>query len=123
MLNQEPATLDRLFHALADGTRRTMVARLCRGPATVSELAAPLAMSLPSVLQHLQVLEASGLVRSRKAGRVRTCEVEPAMLAQAERWIGERRALWEHRLDRLGGIIAELPEPSLKDAPDPGENP
>lgn len=84
-----------------------MVERLCRGPASVSELAAPLDMSLPAVVQHLQVLEASGLVRSEKSGRVRTCRIEPAALRVAEQWISERRTLWEHRLDRLGALLAE----------------
>lgn len=106
MLNQDVA-LDRLFHALADPARRGMVERLSRGPASVSELARPLAMSLPSVLQHLQVLEASGLVRSEKAGRVRTCRIEPAALSAAEGWIGQRRTAWERRFDRLGVLLAE----------------
>jgi DNA-binding transcriptional ArsR family regulator len=84
-----------------------MVERLSRGPASVSELAQPLTMSLPAVVQHLQVLEASGLVSSQKLGRVRTCHIEPAALKAAERWINERRALWERRLDRLGDLLAE----------------
>ncbi|HEV8637788.1 MAG TPA: metalloregulator ArsR/SmtB family transcription factor [Chloroflexota bacterium] len=95
------ATLDRVFHALSDPTRRAMVERLGRGPASVSELASPLAMSLPAVVQHLQVLEASGLVRSEKVGRVRTCRVDPAALRSAEQWIAERRTTWARRLDRL----------------------
>jgi len=107
MLNQQAAALDRLFKALADPSRRVMVERLARGPASVSELARPLAMSLPAVVQHLQVLEASGLVRSEKTGRVRTCRMEPAALQAAERWIAERRATWERRLDRLGDFLAE----------------
>jgi len=101
--------LDHVFHALADPTRRGMVERLVRGPATVSELSRPLDMSLPAVLQHLQVLEASGLVRSEKVGRVRTCHVEPAALRTIERWIAERQATWERRFDRLGEILAEQP--------------
>jgi len=109
MLNQ-PATLDLVFQALADPTRRAMVERLTLGPASVSALAQPLAMSLPAVMQHLQVLEASGLVRSEKVGRVRTCQVEPAALRTAEQWIGERRTSWERRLDRLGEYLAEHPE-------------
>jgi DNA-binding transcriptional ArsR family regulator len=109
MLNQSPA-LDRMFHALADATRRDMVVRLSRGPATVSDLAGPLTMSLPAVMQHLQVLEASGLVRSHKAGRVRTCELEPEALGLAERWLGDRRAMWERRLDRLGDFLNTLPK-------------
>lgn len=84
-----------------------MVDRLAQGPATVSELAEPLAMSLPGVMQHLKVLEASGLVASEKVGRVRTCRIEPQALSQAEHWIAERRALWERRLDRLGAFLEE----------------
>src|SRR5262245_51179555 len=106
MLNQS-ASLDVVFQALADGSRRAMVERLSRGPASVSELAEPLAMTLPAVLQHLQVLEASGLVRSKKEGRVRTCRIEPAALQTAEKWIAERRSAWERRLDRLGDFLAE----------------
>src|ERR1700726_3450163 len=94
------ATIDALFAALADPTRRVMVERLSRGPASVSELAQPLSMSLPAVLQHLQVLEASGLVRSEKVGRVRTCRIEPKALRSAEQWISARRTSWERRLDR-----------------------
>ena len=87
-----------------------MVARLSRGPASVSELAAPLSISLPAVLQHLPMLEASGLVRSEKKGRVRTCRIEPKALVQAERWIAEQRALWEGRLDRLEDYLETLKE-------------
>lgn len=109
MLNQS-ASLDLVFQALADPTRRAMVERLTLGPASVSALAQPLSMSLPAVMQHLQVLEASGLVRSAKVGRVRTCQVEPAALRTAEQWIGERRTSWERRLDRLGEYLAQHPE-------------
>ena len=87
-----------------------MVERLSRGPASVTELATPLAMSLPAVLQHLQVLERSGLVRSEKVGRVRTCRVEPAALQAAEQWIVERRTGWERRLDRLGDYLSSEEE-------------
>ena len=107
MLNQS-ADLDRLFHALADPARRAMVERLARGPAPVSELARPLPMSLPAAMQHLGVLEAAGLVRSQKAGRVRTCAIEPRALSQAERWINARRVEWENRLDRLGDYLKTL---------------
>lgn len=100
-------TLDLAFQALADPSRRAMVDRLVQGPATVSELAKPLAMSLPGVMQHLAVLEASGLVISEKIGRTRTCRIEPKVLTQAEHWIAERRALWERRLDRLGQFLEE----------------
>src|ERR1700712_700334 len=100
MLN-ESSHLDLAFQALADPTRRGMVARLSRAPASVSELARPLRMSLPAVMQHLKLLEASGLVRSEKKGRVRTCRVEPRALAAAEGWMAEQRAVWEGRLDRF----------------------
>jgi DNA-binding transcriptional ArsR family regulator len=99
--------IDLLFHALADPSRRAMVDRLTRGPASVSELARPLAMSLPAVVQHLQLLEASGLVRTEKLGRVRTCAIEPNTLRTAEAWVAERRTAWEQRLDRLGDFLAE----------------
>ena len=102
-----PVSLDVLFHALADPTRRALVERLTRGPASVSALAQPLAMSLPAVLQHLQVLEISGLVCTEKVGRVRTCRLEPRALRTAEQWITERRTLWEHRLDRLGEYLRQ----------------
>jgi DNA-binding transcriptional ArsR family regulator len=114
MLNQRTAPLDRLFQALADPTRRLLVERLSRGAASVSELAAPFDMSLPAVVQHLQVLEASGLIRSEKSGRVRTCRVEPAALRTAEDWIAARRTNWERRLDRLGDYLAEPNAPPKK---------
>jgi DNA-binding transcriptional ArsR family regulator len=117
MLNQS-IPLDQLFHALADPTRRALVEQLSRAPAPVSELARRLPMSLPGVMQHLQVLEASGLVRSDKVGRVRTCRLEPEALRTAERWISERREGWERRLDRLGDYLAE-PD----DNPDPRREP
>lgn len=107
MLNQS-ADLDRLFHALADPARRAMVERLARGPAAVSELAKPLPMSLPAAMQHLGVLEAAGIVRSEKVGRVRTCAIEPQVLSQAEQWINARRIEWEHRFDRLGEYLKTL---------------
>jgi DNA-binding transcriptional ArsR family regulator len=109
MLKQHEPTggeVDLLFQALADPGRRAMVDRLTRGPASVSELARPLPMSLPAVVQHLHVLEASGLVRSEKLGRVRTCRIEPVALTSAEQWIAERRASWERRLDSLGEYLA-----------------
>jgi DNA-binding transcriptional ArsR family regulator len=107
MLNQS-VDLDRLFHALADPARRMIVERLSRGPAPVSELARPLPMSLPAAMQHLSVLEAAGLVRSEKVGRVRTCAIKPQALSQAEQWINARRIEWEHRLDRLGEYLKTL---------------
>jgi DNA-binding transcriptional ArsR family regulator len=102
MLNYK---LDRTFAALADPARRAMVERLVAGPASVSELARPLPMSLPAVMLHLKVLEESGLVTSQKAGRVRTCRIDPKMLSQAETWVAERRAMWERNLDRLGTFL------------------
>lgn len=99
--------LDRVFHALADPSRRSIVERLGRGPASVSELAEPFAISLAAVLQHVQVLEASGLVRSEKVGRVRTCRVEPQALTLVERWVAGRRATWERQFDRLDEVLAE----------------
>jgi DNA-binding transcriptional ArsR family regulator len=101
--------LDPVFQSLSDPTRRAIVDRLSRGPASVSSLAAPLPMSLPAVMQHLQVLEKSGLIRSEKIGRVRTCRIEPVAMQTAEQWIAERRATWERRLDRLGDYLAENP--------------
>jgi DNA-binding transcriptional ArsR family regulator len=120
----EPAEqeVDLLFGALADPTRRAMVDRLITGPVSVSDLARPLEMSLPAVVQHLHVLESSGLVRSQKLGRVRTCTLEPTALRAAERWISERRTVWEESLDRLGAYLAEeqdQPQQS-KDRPQQG---
>ena len=109
MLSQR-ASIDRVFHALGDATRRAIVERLSAGPVSVSRLAAPLEITLAAVVQHLQVLEKSGLVHTEKAGRVRTCRIEPAGLTVAERWISARRALWERRLDRLGKLLAEPDE-------------
>lgn len=106
MLNQS-APLDQVFQALSDPSRRIMVERLSRGPASVSELAAPLPMSLPAVVQHLQVLEGTGLVTSEKVGRTRTCRIEPTAMRPVEQWIAERRRTWEQRLDRLGEYLAE----------------
>jgi DNA-binding transcriptional ArsR family regulator len=103
----EAEQLDRAFHALADESRRAMVVRLTRGPASVSELAAPLEMALPTVMQHLGVLQRSGLVRSEKVGRVRTCRLEPGPMRTLEQWIAEHRAIWEHRLDRLADVLDE----------------
>lgn len=106
-----PTSADRVFQALGDPTRRTMVVRLSQGPVTVSELAQPLKMTLAAVVQHLQVLEGSGLVRTQKVGRVRTCRIEPAGFLVVEQWIQARRSFWERGLDRLG----DLPqEPGMK---------
>lgn len=107
MTNQQPR-LDLVFRALGDPTRLAIVGRLARGPAPVGEIAAPLSMSLPSVLQHIAVLEEAGLVRSQKVGRVRTCAIDPAALSEAERWINARRGEWESRLDRLGEYLKTM---------------
>jgi DNA-binding transcriptional ArsR family regulator len=106
MLSQS-ARVHRVFHALGDPTRRAIVEKLSNGPASVSSLAGPLDITVAAVVQHLQVLEDSGLVRTQKVGRVRTCRMEPAGLSVAERWIANRRSLWERRLDRLGDLLAE----------------
>ncbi|WP_184717142.1 metalloregulator ArsR/SmtB family transcription factor [Caulobacter sp.] len=105
MPNQQPS-LDLMFQALADPARRGMVERLSRGPASVSELARPLDMSLPAVMQHLAMLEAGGIVTSEKVGRVRTCQIQPQALSLAEQWINQRRTQWAQRLDRLGDFLA-----------------
>jgi len=107
MLNQSSA-LDLAFQALADPTRRALVERLTHSPASVSDLARPLSMSLPAVMQHLAVLEGSGLVVSEKVGRVRTCRIEPRALSLVEQWVNTRRTEWERRLDRLGDYLDEL---------------
>ncbi len=117
MLNQS-GELDRLFHALSDPARRAMVERLSRGPARVTELARPLPMSLPAAMQHLGVLEAAGLVRSEKIGRVRTCAIEPQALGNAQQWINARRLEWEHRLDRLGDYLNTLENEGERDGSD-----
>jgi DNA-binding transcriptional ArsR family regulator len=118
MLDQV-ADLDRIFHALADPGRRMMVERLSQGSASVTELGTPLTMSLAAVLQHVQVLEASGLVRSQKIGRTRTCSINPVALRSAEGWLSDRRGLWERRLDRLGDYLSDAsrgspPGPDVK---------
>jgi DNA-binding transcriptional ArsR family regulator len=107
MLNKA-AVLDQTFQALADSTRRAILAELTRGPSSVSKLARPLAMSLPAVMQHLAVLEGSGLVRSEKIGRVRTCRIEPKALSLAEQWINQRRAEWERHFGRRGEYLNTL---------------
>jgi DNA-binding transcriptional ArsR family regulator len=104
---KQTASVDPVFHALGDPTRRVIVEHLSRGPASVSELAKPIDMTLSGVVQHLAVLEESGLVRSQKIGRVRTCRIEPAALQSAEKWITERRMTWERRFDRLADYLAE----------------
>jgi DNA-binding transcriptional ArsR family regulator len=107
---RQRTNINRVFHALGDATRRAIVEKLSEGPITVSRLAAPLDVTLAAVIQHLQVLEKSGLVHTEKIGRVRTCRIEPAGLTVAEEWISARRTLWEHRLDRLGELLGEPEE-------------
>jgi DNA-binding transcriptional ArsR family regulator len=114
MLNQSIG-LDRTFQALADRSRRSMIERLAEGPASVSELGAPLAMSLAAVVQHVQVLEACGVVSTEKVGRTRLCRLEPTAFDAAETWMSDRRRGWEERLDRLGDL--------LEDETDHGEQP
>ncbi len=99
--------IDRVLAALADPTRRRILERLGSGPASVTALAAPLPMSMSAVVQHLQVLERSGLVISEKQGRVRTCRLDPDRLGTVEDWIADRRTAWERRLDRLGQVLDE----------------
>jgi DNA-binding transcriptional ArsR family regulator len=112
VLNQSAA--DRVFDALGDPTRRALVARLSRRPMSVSDLGRPFGITLAAVVQHVQVLERSRLVRTEKVGRVRTCWVEPAGLDVAAAWLAERRALWERRLDRLGDVLAEQDQPTAR---------
>ena len=107
MLN-DSLVLDRTFAALADPARRGMLARLAQGPASVSELAEPLRMSLPAVMQHLKAMESSGLIASEKRGRVRTVRLKPGTLTAAERWIRDRRSEWEAHLDRFEAYLSTL---------------
>ncbi len=108
MPNRSAVVLDDVFHALGDPTRRAVLARLARGPATVSDLAAPFAMALPSFVQHLAVLEDSGLIASAKKGRVRTCHLKPARLAAAQTWLDQQRVFWERRLDQFDAYVKTL---------------
>jgi DNA-binding transcriptional ArsR family regulator len=100
--------LDRLFHALSDATRRAIVLRLSQGPASVTELAKPFEMALPTLLQHIRVLEDSGLIGTEKAGRVRTCEINQKAFDATQSWLEKQRAIWESRLDRLEAYAASL---------------
>ncbi|WP_292531776.1 helix-turn-helix transcriptional regulator [Methylocystis sp.] len=109
--------LDLMFSVLADPTRRAMIERLARGPANVSELARPLKMSLPAVTQHLQTLEQSGLVTSRKVGRVRTCRIQPKRFDAAQAWLGRQRAEWEARFDRLDAFLEKSEEKDERSKP------
>jgi len=106
-MHRKKPNIDRVFHALGDPTRRAIVERLSEGPISVSRLAEPLDITLAAVVQHLQVLEESGIVQTEKVGRVRTCRIEPAGLSVAEQWIGDRRSIWERRFDRLGDLLAQ----------------
>jgi DNA-binding transcriptional ArsR family regulator len=108
----QKADIDRVFHALGDPTRRAIMEKLSEGPISVSRLAKPLGITLAGVVQHLQVLEESGLVKTEKAGRVRTCHIAPGGLSVAEQWIADRRSIWERRFDRLGELLAEPDEPA-----------
>jgi DNA-binding transcriptional ArsR family regulator len=107
---QKKATVHRIFHALGDPTRRLILEKLTAGPVSVSQLATPLKMTLAAVVQHLQVLEESGLVHTEKSGRVRTCSIDPAGLAVAAQWIADRRSMWEKQLDKLGDLLSEPDE-------------
>jgi DNA-binding transcriptional ArsR family regulator len=120
MLNHESPGTDRTFHALADANRRAIIERLTSGPATVSELARLLDVTVAATVQHLQVLQASELVRSDKTGRVRTCQINPSGLRRAEEWLRLQRTTWEHRLDRLGDVLAEN---AADHTPDPNRSP
>ncbi len=103
--------IDKVFHALGDPTRRAIVERVSQGPISVSKLVEPLGISLAAVMQHLQILEDSGLLLSEKVGRVRTCQIELRGFSLAEKWIGARRSMWERRLDKLGDLLAEDDDP------------
>jgi len=117
MLNY--STVGPVFHALGDPTRRAIVERICVSPASATDLVGPLNMTLAAVVQHLQVLERSGLIRTRKAGRIRTCHLNTDGLLAADQWIRERRALWERRLDRLSDVLATDDESPKKGKPQP----
>ena len=109
-MQRKKPDIDRVFHALGDPRRRAIMEKLSQGPTSVSRLAEPLDITLAAVVQHLQVLEESGLVQTEKVGRVRTCRIEPAGLSAAEKWIRDRRSMWERRFDRLGDLLAEPDE-------------
>jgi DNA-binding transcriptional ArsR family regulator len=119
VLNQ--TEIDRVFHSLGDPRRRRLLERLSHGPASVGDLARPLGITLAAAVQHVQVLERSGLVRTRKVGRVRTCSIEPAGLDVAAGWIAERRSLWDRRLDRLGDVLAEEERPAGRPTKERGD--
>jgi DNA-binding transcriptional ArsR family regulator len=104
----QAAALDHVFQALGDATRRAVIARLCQGPLSVTELAAPFEMALPSFVQHLRVLEDSGLIGSKKVGRVRTCHVKPKQLTKARHWLDAQRLMWEQRLNQLDDYLKTM---------------
>ncbi|KQX34733.1 ArsR family transcriptional regulator [Devosia sp. Root436] len=110
-MEQYQSQLDGIFQALADPTRRAVVGRLGRGPASVGELAAPFDMALPSFMKHIHMLEGAGLIRTSKAGRVRTCTIEQTRLAAVDGWLSEQRAIWEGRTDRLEQFVTQDKEP------------
>lgn len=106
-MQTQQIAIDRVFHALGDPTRRAMLEKLSQGPISVSALAEPFDMTLAAIVQHLQILEESSLIRTQKSGRVRTCQIEPKGFALVEKWITDRRLLWERRFDRLGAMLSE----------------
>jgi DNA-binding transcriptional ArsR family regulator len=114
LMEHYPDRLNVIFQALADPTRRAVLGRLGEGPASISELARPFDMALPSFMKHIRILEGGGLIRTRKTGRVRTCAIEKASLGAAESWLAEQRALWESRTDRLEQFVTNAQK---KDAP------
>ncbi len=106
-MHSQRVSVDGVFHALGDPTRRAILERVSEGPISVSSLAKPLRITLAATVQHVQVLEKSGLVNTTKVGRVRTCRMEPKGLSVVEQWINARRSLWEKRFDRLGDLLTE----------------
>jgi DNA-binding transcriptional ArsR family regulator len=123
VVNQWSTDTDQVFHALADANRRAIIERLTRGPATVSELARLLGVTVAATVQHLQVLQDSDLVSSEKVGRVRTCQIDPAGLRKAEAWLRRQRTTWEHRLDRLGAVLDESAADPTTTRNDPTKEP
>jgi DNA-binding transcriptional ArsR family regulator len=107
-MKSKPIDIDRLFHALGDPTRRGILDRITERPMSVSALAEPLGITLTAVVQHLQMLEEVGLVRTEKLGRVRSCRIDPAGFDALEKWVAEHRSIWERRLDRLGSLLDNL---------------
>ena len=114
---QYHSQLDDLFQALSDPTRRAVLARLARGPASVSELAQPFDMALPSFMKHVRVLEESGWIRTQKEGRVRTCAIDPRQFTAVQEWLNEQRAIWEARTDRLEQFVLDQEKHPNKEKP------